>query len=78
MENKGLNIINSAYVLADKDTATDTAYRNIGAVKATFCDMGSLRMRIWPAPNLISEATGWPSNGGRIAAASSVRRQRMS
>jgi len=32
MENKGLNIFNSAYVLADKDTATDTAYRNIEAV----------------------------------------------
>jgi aminopeptidase N len=32
MENKGLNVFNSAYVLADKDTATDTAYRNIEAV----------------------------------------------
>ncbi|TEA78111.1 aminopeptidase N [Allopusillimonas ginsengisoli] len=32
MENKGLNIFNSAYVLADKDTATDAAYRAIEAV----------------------------------------------
>jgi aminopeptidase N len=32
MENKGLNIFNSAYVLADPDTATDTVYRAIEAV----------------------------------------------
>ncbi|HUH60763.1 MAG TPA: aminopeptidase N [Candidimonas sp.] len=32
MENKGLNVFNSAYVLADKDTATDAAYRGIEAV----------------------------------------------
>ncbi|NGM87625.1 aminopeptidase N [Parapusillimonas sp. SGNA-6] len=32
MENKGLNVFNSAYVLADKDTATDAAYRAIEAV----------------------------------------------
>jgi aminopeptidase N len=32
MENKGLNIFNSAYVLADKDTATDAVYRAIEAV----------------------------------------------
>ncbi len=32
MENKGLNIFNSAYVLADKDSATDSAYRAIEAV----------------------------------------------
>ncbi len=32
MENKGLNIFNSAYVLADKDSATDAAYRAIEAV----------------------------------------------
>ena len=32
MENKGLNVFNSAYVLADKDSATDAAYRAIEAV----------------------------------------------
>lgn len=32
MENKGLNVFNSAYVLADPSTATDTAYRAIEAV----------------------------------------------
>ena len=32
MENKGLNVFNSSYVLADKDTATDAAYRAIEAV----------------------------------------------
>ena len=32
MENKGLNVFNSAYVLADQDTATDAAYRAIEAV----------------------------------------------
>ncbi|HWK69776.1 MAG TPA: aminopeptidase N [Burkholderiaceae bacterium] len=32
MENKGLNIFNSAYVLADQDSATDSAYRAIEAV----------------------------------------------
>uniref|UniRef100_UPI0033404428 aminopeptidase N n=1 Tax=Castellaniella defragrans TaxID=75697 RepID=UPI0033404428 len=32
MENKGLNIFNAAYVLADPDTATDAAYRDIEAV----------------------------------------------
>ena len=32
MENKGLNVFNSAYVLADPATATDTAYRAIEAV----------------------------------------------
>lgn len=32
MENKGLNIFNSAYVLADPDTATDAVYRAIEAV----------------------------------------------
>ena len=32
MENKGLNIFNAAYVLADPDTATDAAYRGIEAV----------------------------------------------
>lgn len=32
MENKGLNIFNAAYVLADKDSATDSAYRAIEAV----------------------------------------------
>src|SRR5690606_3543910 len=32
MENKGLNIFNSAYVLADPDTATDSVYRAIEAV----------------------------------------------
>lgn len=32
MENKGLNVFNSAYVLADPDTATDAVYRAIEAV----------------------------------------------
>jgi aminopeptidase N len=32
MENKGLNVFNSAYVLADQDSATDSAYRAIEAV----------------------------------------------
>ncbi|MEO6986021.1 MAG: aminopeptidase N [Paralcaligenes sp.] len=32
MENKGLNIFNSAYVLADPQTATDVTYRSIEAV----------------------------------------------
>ncbi len=32
MENKGLNVFNSSYVLADPATATDTAYRAIEAV----------------------------------------------
>ena len=32
MENKGLNVFNAAYVLADKDSATDGAYRAIEAV----------------------------------------------
>ncbi|MDS1142044.1 aminopeptidase N [Pusillimonas sp. SM2304] len=32
MENKGLNVFNAAYVLADADTATDSAYRAIEAV----------------------------------------------
>ncbi|NYT85652.1 aminopeptidase N [Pollutimonas harenae] len=32
MENKGLNVFNAAYVLADADTATDAAYRAIEAV----------------------------------------------
>ncbi|MFA7580305.1 aminopeptidase N [Castellaniella sp.] len=32
MENKGLNIFNAAYVLADPDTATDAAYRGIESV----------------------------------------------
>ncbi|MFA5522570.1 MAG: aminopeptidase N [Castellaniella sp.] len=32
MENKGLNIFNSAYVLASPDTATDASYRAIEAV----------------------------------------------
>ena len=36
MENKGLNIFNSAYVLADSATATDTDYENIlGACSRT-------------------------------------------
>eukprot|EP01042_Synura_sphagnicola_P026492 gene26492-34195_t len=34
MENKGLNIFNSAYVLADPDTATDVDYENILGVIA--------------------------------------------
>ncbi|WP_448564256.1 aminopeptidase N [Thalassotalea ganghwensis] len=34
MENKGLNIFNSKYVLADKNTATDTDYFNVEAVIA--------------------------------------------
>jgi len=32
MENKGLNVFNSAYVLADPSTATDSSYRAIEAV----------------------------------------------
>lgn len=32
MENKGLNVFNSSYVLADPSTATDTTYRAIEAV----------------------------------------------
>lgn len=32
MENKGLNIFNSAYVLADPNTATDAGYRSIESV----------------------------------------------
>lgn len=32
MENKGLNVFNTAYVLAQPDTATDTDYANIEAV----------------------------------------------
>lgn len=32
MENKGLNIFNSAYVLADPNTATDAAFRGVEAV----------------------------------------------
>src|SRR3546814_12024677 len=32
MENKALNVFNAAYVLADADTATDSAYRAIAAV----------------------------------------------
>ncbi|NYT63982.1 aminopeptidase N [Alcaligenaceae bacterium] len=32
MENKGLNVFNSSYVLADQDSATDAAYRAIEAV----------------------------------------------
>ncbi len=34
MENKGLNIFNAAYLIADKDTATDRDYRIIEAVVA--------------------------------------------
>jgi len=34
MENKGLNIFNSAYVLADEDTATDTNYMSVQSVIA--------------------------------------------
>ncbi len=34
MENKGLNIFNAAYILADKDTATDYDYANIERVIA--------------------------------------------
>jgi len=34
MENKGLNIFNSAYVLADKDTASDTNFMGIQSVIA--------------------------------------------
>src|SRR3954469_12328944 len=34
MENKGLNIFNDKYVLADPDTATDTDYANIEAIVA--------------------------------------------
>src|SRR5918912_1582623 len=32
MENKGLNVFNTRYVLAKPDTATDTDYQNIEAV----------------------------------------------
>jgi aminopeptidase N len=34
MENKGLNIFNSRYILADQDTATDTDFDNIAGVVA--------------------------------------------
>jgi aminopeptidase N len=34
MENKGLNIFNSRYVLADQDTATDADFDNIAGVVA--------------------------------------------
>ena len=34
MENKGLNIFNSAYILADQDTATDADFDNIARVVA--------------------------------------------
>jgi aminopeptidase N len=34
MENKGLNIFNSRYILADPDTATDLDYDNVAAVVA--------------------------------------------
>jgi len=34
MENKGLNVFNSAYILADPDTATDADYDNIAGVVA--------------------------------------------
>jgi aminopeptidase N len=34
MENKGLNIFNSRYILADEDTATDTDFDNIAGVVA--------------------------------------------
>lgn len=34
MENKGLNVFNSKFVLADKETATDTDYFNVEAVIA--------------------------------------------
>jgi len=34
MENKGLNIFNSRYILADADTATDMDYDNVAAVVA--------------------------------------------
>ncbi|MEO0327063.1 MAG: aminopeptidase N [Pseudomonadota bacterium] len=34
MENKGLNIFNDKYVLADRDSATDTDYANIEAIIA--------------------------------------------
>jgi aminopeptidase N len=34
MENKGLNIFNTKYVLARQDTATDTDYQNIDRVVA--------------------------------------------
>ncbi|QNM82406.1 aminopeptidase N [Sphingomonas sabuli] len=34
MENKGLNVFNTAYVLADPDTATDTDFDNIARVVA--------------------------------------------
>jgi aminopeptidase N len=32
MENKGLNIFNTAYVLADQATATDTDFENVQGV----------------------------------------------
>lgn len=32
MENKGLNIFNTAYVLADQETATDTDYERVEGV----------------------------------------------
>ena len=35
MENKGLNIFNSRYILADTETATDADFDNIAAVVAT-------------------------------------------
>ena len=35
MENKGLNIFNTKYVLAKPETATDTDYRNIEASSPT-------------------------------------------
>src|SRR4029434_4629499 len=34
MENKGLNVFNTAYVLADQDTATDADFANIARVVA--------------------------------------------
>ncbi|HBJ40740.1 MAG TPA: aminopeptidase N, partial [Hyphomonas sp.] len=34
MENKGLNIFNSAYVLADEDTATDADFEAIESIVA--------------------------------------------
>ena len=41
MENKGLNVFNTAYVLADKETATDTDFERVeGVVRITthfFC-----------------------------------------
>ena len=32
MENKGLNVFNTAYVLADKETATDTDFERVEGV----------------------------------------------